>query len=70
MQRNGIARRNVSRKRRKSDDQLGNGDEVQSSCGQRGHVQRLADVASDFRAIRVLVKQATARGEIQKRAAC
>ncbi len=64
VQRKGIARRNVWRERRKSGDQLGSGYKVQSSRGQRGHVQRLADVASDFRAIRVLVKQAPARGEI------
>ena len=69
MQRNGIARRNVWGKRGKSGDQLGSGDEVQSSRGQRGHVQRLADMASGFRAIRMAVEDAAARREIQQHGA-
>ena len=57
------------RERRRSGDQLGNGDQIQSSGGQHRHVQRLADVASGFRTIGVLVEQAPARREIQQHGA-
>jgi hypothetical protein len=42
---------------------------VESSRRQRGHMQRLADVASSFRTTRMLVEQAPARREIQQNGA-
>jgi hypothetical protein len=47
-------------------DQLGSGNEVERSRGQRRHVQGLADVAGGFRTTFVLVKQAAARRKIQQ----
>lgn len=54
------------RERRVSRDQLGSGDQVKSSRGQHRHMQRLANVASGFRAVCVLVQEAAARCEIQQ----
>ena len=54
------------RERRKSCDQLGDSDEVERRRGQHGRVQGLADVASIFRAIFMLVEQAAASREIQQ----
>jgi hypothetical protein len=64
-----IARRSMLRHRRRSGDQLGNGDQIQSSCGQHRHVQRLTNVASGLRTIRMLVEQAPACREIQQNGA-
>jgi hypothetical protein len=41
--------------------------QVQRRSCQRGHVQRLADVASRLRPARVVVEDRAARGEIQQR---
>jgi len=57
------------RQRRISCDQLRGCDEIKSSRGQHGHVQRLADVASGFGTIPMLVEQATAHREIQQNGA-
>ena len=54
------------RERRIASDQLRGGDKVQSSRGQRWHMQRLANVASGLRTTRVMVEQAAARREIQQ----
>ena len=70
MQGKRIAWCNVCRKRRKPDDQLGSGDEVQSGRSQRGHLQRLADVASSFPTIRMVVEDAGPCCEIQQHGAC
>jgi hypothetical protein len=50
-------------------DQFGSSNEVESGRGQHGHVQRLADVASSFRATRMMVEQAAARRKIQQNGA-
>jgi hypothetical protein len=52
--------------RRVSRDQLGSGDEVKSGRGQYRHVQGLADVASGFGAVCMLVQEAAAGCEIQQ----
>jgi hypothetical protein len=57
------------RERRVSCDQLWDGDEIAGRRGQQGRMQRLADVASVFWTIRVPVKQAAARREIQQHGA-
>jgi hypothetical protein len=54
------------RERSISGDQLGSGNEIKRSRGQRRHVQRLADVAGGFRTPCMLVKQAAARRKIQQ----
>jgi hypothetical protein len=54
------------RERRISCDQLGDSDEVEGRRGQHRRMQRLADVASVFRTIRMLVEEAPARREIQQ----
>jgi hypothetical protein len=69
VQREGIAWRSVLRERSISGDQLGSGNEVERGRGQHGHVQRLADVASSFRAARMMVEQAAARRKIQQNGA-
>jgi len=69
VERKRIARRSLLRERRISCDQFGNSDEVEGRRGQHGRMQRLADVASGFRTIRMLVEQAPARREIQQHGA-
>jgi hypothetical protein len=66
VQRKGIARRSVLRERSISGDQFGSSNEVKRSRGQHGHVQRLADVASSFRAAGMMVEQAAARRKIEQ----
>jgi hypothetical protein len=66
VQRKRIARRSVLRERRIASDQFGSSDKVESRCGQRRHMQRLANVARGFRTTRVMVEQAPARREIQQ----
>ena len=69
VQRKRIARRSVLRERKISGDQFGCRDEIESCRGQHGHMQRLADVASRIRAIRMLVEEAAARREVQQNGA-
>jgi hypothetical protein len=69
VQRKRIARRSMLRQRSISGDQFGRGNEIERRSGLHGHVQRLADVASVFRPIRMLVEQAAARREIQQHGA-
>jgi len=69
MQRKRIARRGTPRERRISRDYLGDSDKVQCRRGQHGRMQRLADVASGFRPVRMLVQQAAARREVQQHSA-
>ena len=69
MQRKGIARRSVPRERSISGNQFGSSNEVERSRGQHGHVQRLTDVASSFRAARMMVEQAAARRKIEQNGA-
>jgi hypothetical protein len=57
------------RERSISGDQLRSGNEVKRSRSQDGHVQRLADVASRFRAGGMMVEQAAARRKIQQNGA-
>ena len=57
------------RERRISCDQFGDRDEVERRSGQHGRMQRLADVASVFRTMAMLVQQASARSEIQQHGA-
>lgn len=66
MQRKRIAGRSVLRKRRKSGDQSGSGDEVERRCRQHGHVHGLADVARCFGTSCVVVQEAAASREIQQ----
>ena len=66
MQRKGIAWRCVLRQRRIPGDDLRRADEVQPGGRQRGHVQRLADMAGVLRPIRMLVEERTARRKEQQ----
>jgi hypothetical protein len=50
-------------------DQFGGSNEVKRSRGQHRHVQRLAYVASSFRAACMMVEQAAARRKIQQNGA-
>jgi hypothetical protein len=59
----------VLRERSIPGDQLGSGHKVERGRCQHGHVQRLADVASSFRAARMMVEQAAARRKIQQNGA-
>jgi hypothetical protein len=65
-----IARRIMLRERSIAGDQLGYGDEIEGSRGQHRQVKRLANMASGFRATRMLVEQAAARRKIQQNGAC
>lgn len=66
MQRKRIAGRSVLRKRRKSGDQSGSGDEVERRCRQHGHVHGLADMARCFGTSCVVVQEAAASREVQQ----
>src|SRR5216684_4254839 len=66
MQRKGIAWRCVLRQRRKPRDHLRRADEIQPGSRQRRHVQRLADMASVLRSIRMLVEERAARDKIEQ----
>ncbi len=70
VQRKGIARRSMLRERSISGYQFGSSNEVKRSRGQHGHVQRLAYVASGFRAARMMVEQAAARRKVEQNGAC
>ena len=65
MKRKGIRLRDMLRKRRMPRDLLGFGNQVQASGCQGGHVQRLANVASCLRPIRMVVEKRAARGKVQ-----
>ena len=69
MQRKRIARRCVLRQRRIPDNDLRRAGEVQPGSFQRGHVQRLTDMAGGVGPIRMLVEERAARGKIQQRGA-
>src|SRR5260370_15691468 len=69
MQRKGIAWRCVLRQRTIPGYDLRLADEVQPGSRQRGHVQRLADMAGVLRPIRMMVEEPTARDKIEQRGA-
>ncbi len=67
MQRKGIAWRCVLRQRTIPGYDLRLADEVQPGSRQRGHVQRLADMARGIGPIRMLVEERAARCKIEQR---
>jgi hypothetical protein len=67
MQRNGIRWNCVFRKGRMPCDLLRLRNQIQARSGQGGHVQRLANVASRFRPICMVVEKRAARGKVQQR---
>jgi hypothetical protein len=67
MQRKRIAWRGVPRQRRKPSDDLRVAAEVYPGRSQHRHMQRLADMASRIRPIRMLVKERAACREIEQR---
>ena len=69
MQREGIAWRCVLRQRRIPGDDLRRVDEIESGRRQRGHVQRLADVAGGIGPLLMFVEDRAARGKIEQRGA-
>ena len=69
MQRKRIARSCRQRLREIPGDDYGRAIEVQSSCCQRGHVQRLANMARSVRTLRVLMEQGAAKSKKQQRCA-
>jgi len=69
MQRKGIAWRCVLRQRTIPGYDLRLADEVQPGSRQRGHVQRLADMARGIGPIRMLVEERAARCKIEQRSA-
>ena len=70
MQGKGIARSRMVRERRVPGDRLRFGNQVEWRSRQRRQMQRLANVASRVRTIRMLVQQSAARREKQQRGAC
>ena len=64
MQGKRITRGRVQRERGIPSNKLGGADEIERRRRQRRHVQRLANMARCVRTLRVLVKEATARGEV------
>ncbi len=67
MERKGTRLSDMLRKRRMPGNLLRFRDQVQARGGQRGHVQRLANVASGLRTIRVVVEKCAASGKVQQR---
>src|SRR5882762_3357217 len=67
MQRKGIAWRCVLRQRRIPGDDLRRAGEVQPGSRQRGHMQRLADMAGGIGPIRMMVEERPACGKIKQR---
>ena len=65
----GIARRCVLRERRIPGNDLRRADEIEPCSCQRGHVQRLADMAGIVGALGVSVGERRANREVQQRAA-
>jgi hypothetical protein len=69
MQRKGIVRSHMLRERERPDDNLRCTDQVQRGCRQRGHVQRLANMACGVRTLTMFMQETAARREIQQRGA-
>ena len=69
MQGKGIAWRRVLRRRRIPGDNLRCAAEVQAGGRQRGHVQRLADMAGIVGTLGMPVGQSGAKRKVQQRAA-
>ena len=69
MQGKRITRRRVQRERGIPGNNLRRADKIERRRRQRRHVQRLANMAGGVGTLRVLVKEAAACGEIQKRGA-
>jgi hypothetical protein len=67
MEGNGIRWDCVFRERRVPRHLLDFGNQVQAGGCQRGHMQRLANVASRLRPIRMVVEKRAARGKVQQR---
>jgi hypothetical protein len=70
MQGKGIACSRVVRERRVPDDRLRFRDQVERRSRQRRQMQRLANVASRVRTIRMLVQQSATRREKKQSGAC
>jgi hypothetical protein len=67
MQRNGIRWDRVFWEGRMPCDLLRLRNQVEAGSGQGGHVQRLANVASRLRPIRMVVEKRAARGKVEQR---